>query len=125
MWQFGYQSIPDESGDTINFKSTYSEVIINGVKQLTMDRMVPIDPIAAMTDTNHIKNVLENVYYIIKYKLFEKIDFPDFENTQLVREQIIPDYMDQLTNNNTYIVLAMKMVITIKSIMKDPKRLKR
>lgn len=96
-------SIPDESGDTINFKSTYSEVIINGVKQLTMDRMVPIDPIAAMTDTNHIKNVLENVYYIIKYKLFEKIDFPDFENTQLVREQIIPEYMDQLTNNNTYI----------------------
>lgn len=96
-------SIPEQSGDTINLKNTFQDIVINGVRQATMDRMVPMNPVDAMKDTSHINAVLDSVYQYIKLKKFEKFDFPDFENTAIVREKIIPDYMAQLTDNYTYI----------------------
>ncbi len=99
-------SMPDKSGDTVNLRNSYKEVVINGVKQLTMDKMVPISAMNAMRDTNHLKAVLDSVYYYIKHKMFESLSFKDFEGSKVVRNEIIPTYMRQLTNNNTYIDLG-------------------
>ncbi|MBP7508959.1 MAG: hypothetical protein KA807_14195 [Prolixibacteraceae bacterium] len=92
--------------DTINLRHTDRKIIIDGQTLRVIDMMVSINPMLAMRDSNHVKAVLDSVYYYIKHKMFEKLIFNDFENTDLVRTEIIPTYMKKLTNNNTYIDLG-------------------
>jgi len=92
--------------DTINLKHTDRRIIVDGKSLRVIDRAIPLDPKIVMKDTVHLKAVLDSVYYYIKHKMFEKLIFPDFENTEVVRTDIIPNYMKKLTNNHTYIDLG-------------------
>ncbi len=92
--------------DTINLKHTDRRIVIDGKTVRVIDRAVPLNPMLSMRDTIHLKAVLDSVYYYIKHKMFEKLIFPDFENTEVVRNEIIPNYMKKLTNNNTFIDLG-------------------
>lgn len=93
--------IPDRIGDTLYLKNTYREAIINGTKQLIVDKVVPIAVNNVMKDSLHIAKALTKVYSLIK-EGSAKTEFPRFVHSEPAKN-IIRNYIAQATNNRTFI----------------------
>jgi hypothetical protein len=94
--------IPDKVGDTTYLKDTYREAVIDGSKQLLLDRVVPIPVMKCMTDSNHVKQALAQIYEYIKQGV-AKTEFPDFIQNDPNALKVITTYMAKATNNRTFV----------------------
>ena len=87
--------------DTIYFKGTYRNININGTPTLVVDRMIPVSYDVIMKNPVLVRQLLDSVYYYIKHG-FAKTNFPDFEQSNQCRFNVIVPYMDSITNHRTF-----------------------
>jgi len=89
-------------GQLVYLLDSYKNVSVNNTNYLTVDRMYPIPPDVAMRDTNHVRAALDSIYSYIRRGLVKSVNFPDFEQSEKAKNEVIIPYMRELTNNRTF-----------------------
>ncbi|ROL60852.1 hypothetical protein D9V86_08860, partial [Bacteroidetes/Chlorobi group bacterium ChocPot_Mid] len=82
-------------------KNTYRIIQIDGVNQLVMDQLHPVDITKAMSDTVLVRRALDSIYSFIQRGLV-KVEFPNFEDRADVRFGIIAPFMKEITMGNRF-----------------------
>ncbi len=95
--------LPDAENDTIYLKDTYKEVIIDGVKKLTIDRLIPYTAEQAMKDIVHLRWVHRKINEYIQQGFVKSIKFPKMELSDEIKTEVINPYMKLITNDRTFI----------------------
>ena len=83
-------------------KDTYRTLTIDGSEKLLMDQLQPVIINDAMKDTVLVQKALDSIYSYIQ-KGYATVDFPDFENSLDAKEKCIIPYMNEITNNRTFV----------------------
>lgn len=90
-----------ETVDTVYHLNTLRSANVNGQEVHVIDLSYRIPPELALYNYKRVFQVLDSVYkYIQQGKA--SVEFPDFESSEVAKEQIIKPFMKQTTNNRTF-----------------------
>lgn len=89
--------------DTVFKKDTYRKVALpDGSVYGVIDVLLPRPISQQMRDTTHIKMVLDSVYSFVQQGIATLV-FPQFEQSEDVRQNVIMPYMNQITNGRRFV----------------------
>ena len=95
--------IESSIADTVYKRSTYRRVPMpDGSILGYIDVLYPRPIASQMRDTNHVRLVLDSVYSFVQQGI-ATLRFPQFEETDDVRFNVIMPYMNRITRNRTFI----------------------
>ena len=107
-----YKRVYDEKlKDTVNVRLTTDSIYVkesmtignvNGSLTYLIDIWAPRDYKQTMADSAQIANVQDYLYKAIQISAV-KLDIPDFQQSEVVRKQVIAPWMRWITNNRTFI----------------------
>src|SRR5690606_34117971 len=88
--------------DSVYFVNTGRLLKDGSSNRFIIDGALPISNYAnAMKDSTRVKRALDSLYsYIQQGKI--TYDFPDFESSQSVKDNVILPYMKEITNDRTF-----------------------
>lgn len=87
--------------DAIWLKDTERLADVGGTGHIIIDIWVPRNLGQIMTDSNHVHQVSDILYGYIQNGLV-KIDFPEMEQSEEVRKDVIGPYMARVTSNRSF-----------------------
>lgn len=97
------QLVESAIADTVYKMKTYRKVALpNGDVYGVIDVLLPRPVDQQMKDTTHIQMVLDSVYSFIQQGI-ATIEFPQFEESIDVRQNVIMPYMDKLTDGRRFV----------------------
>ncbi len=90
-------TVEDSRVDSVYFMNTIKYV----GNEVIVDALFPRPLSQQMNDFDHYREVSQYINLLIQYGL-AKLDFPDFEQSDVARNNIITPYMEKITNGRTF-----------------------